>query len=57
MTALAISGMMITGAVFVALFAVLMYGPVDREKHDWFVALFLLTFHLINSVQLSFPLS
>jgi ABC-type uncharacterized transport system permease subunit len=32
MTTLVISGMMITGAFFVALFAVLTAGPVGKEK-------------------------
>jgi hypothetical protein len=43
---LAISGMMITGALLVAIFAVFMAVPLGKEKNDLLVALFLLTFIL-----------
>jgi hypothetical protein len=54
MTALAISGMMINGAFLVELFAVWMAGQWAKRKHEWIAALFLLTCHLINLVELHF---
>jgi hypothetical protein len=45
---------MTTGAFLVALFAVVMAGPVGKEKHDLRVSPFLLVFHLTSFVELHF---